>query len=112
MTVGIVDVYPEVSPMAEDSRVQFEFRSSKPLTKIVASAAIILAILALVALHWSQKNIQSQTDELRSQAADLEYENNELQDKIDGLGSVDSAKNIAEEELGLVDPDTVIIDPD
>ena len=98
--------------MAENKRVKVEFRSGRPLIKILACVAIVLAIVALAALRWSQNRIQAETDALRDQAADLQHENADLQDKIDGLGSIDSVKEIAEEELGLVDPDTVVIDPD
>ena len=38
--------------------------------------------------------------------------NQELQDKIDDLGSVQSVQDIAREELGLVDPDTIVIQPE
>ena len=37
--------------------------------------------------------------------------NEELQEKIDTLGSVKSAQQIAEEELGLINPDAIILDP-
>lgn len=48
---------------------------------------------------------------MQSQAAELEYENDVLEKKIDQLDSEQSVKDIAEEELGLVDPDVVVIDP-
>jgi hypothetical protein len=35
-----------------------------------------------------------------------------MEDKIGQLGSVDSVKDIAGEELDLVDPDSVIIEPE
>jgi cell division protein FtsB len=48
---------------------------------------------------------------MQQQAAELEYENEELKKKIDQLDSEQSVKDIAREELGLVDPDEVIVDP-
>jgi cell division protein FtsB len=55
---------------------------------------------------------QAMKDSLKDQAAQLEQDNGQLKDKIDGLGSVDSVEDIAKEELDLVDPDSVIIQPE
>ena len=96
--------------MAENSRFQFLIRRSSPVTKIVATAAIVLSIMALVALRWAQIDIETQTRQMRAEAAQLEAENEQLQGKIDRLGSVGSVQEIAQEELGMVDPDTVIIE--
>ena len=98
--------------MAENSRIQFIFHRSSPVTKIVASVAIVLSILALIALRWVQNDILAETDTMRRDAAQLQQENSELEEKIGSLGSVQSVQEIAEEELGLVDPDTVIIETD
>lgn len=98
--------------MAENKTVQILWRKSRPLTKIVASAAIVLSILALISLYLVQSNIQEKTDTMRAEAARLQQENSRLQEKIDRLGSVQSVEEIAQEELGLVDPDTVIVESD
>ena len=44
-------------------------------------------------------------------AAQLEQENDRLQDKIDILGSVDSVEQIAREQLGLEYPSGIIFNP-
>ena len=44
-------------------------------------------------------------------AAVLEQENAELAEKKEDLGSSSSIRDIAKEELGLVEPDTIIIEP-
>ena len=98
--------------MAENSRIQIIFKQSKPIIKILASVAIVLSIVALIALHMVQTDIQNETDVMRAEAARLQQENANLQDKIDGLGSVQSAQEIAEEELELVDPDTILFETD
>ena len=41
----------------------------------------------------------------------MEQENDDLQEKTDQLGTSSSIKEIAREELGLVDPDTILIEP-
>ena len=98
--------------MTQNGRFQILIRKSSPATKIVASVAIVLSILALVALRWAQNDIQARTKAMQSEAAQLVEENEELQDRIDGTDSIADVREIAEEELGLVDPDTVIIETD
>ena len=92
------------------SRIKIEYRRSRPLTKMVAVAAIALSMVALLTLSWAKYDVQKQTQEMMGEAARLEQENAQLGQKIDALGSVQSAEQIAQEELGLVSPDTVLID--
>jgi cell division protein FtsB len=86
-------------------------RSCPPLLKIVLIALIVLSVTALAALGWVNASIRAQTQEMREEAATLLEENAELEEKIGELGSVQSVQDIAQEELGLVDPNTVIINP-
>ena len=95
-------------------RVQFQvqFRKSSPATKIVASVAIVLSILALIALGLAKDEITAQVNAMRSEAAPLEAENQRITDRLNAQDSIVSVQQIAQEELGLVDPDTVIIETD
>ena len=104
----------EVLPMKEikTGKVCFRFRSAPVKLKIALTALIVLSICALAALRWVSTGIQAQTAVKQEQAAAMEGENADLQEKIDSLGSVQSIQQIAREELGLVDPDTVIIHPE
>ena len=86
-------------------------RSSPAALKIVLIILIVFSMAALLALRWVHNGILEETENLRDEAAAVEYANSELQEKTEELGSVQSVKDIAREELGLVDPDTVIIDP-
>ena len=86
-------------------------RPSTPLLKIIVILVIVCSMAALVALSWVQKSIHARAEDLRAEAAGLEYENEELEEKIGQLGSVQSVQDIAEEELGLINPDTIIIEP-
>jgi cell division protein FtsB len=52
-----------------------------------------------------------QTEDMRQEAMALEQRNDDLADKISILDSVQSVEQIAQEELGMVKPDTVIINP-
>ena len=94
------------------SRIRLVYKRSSRLTKLAVCAAIVLSTATLLVLRSSTLDAQAKADALRDQAAQLEQENNRLEDQIDDLGSVDSVEQIAQEELGLVDPNTVIIKPE
>ena len=92
--------------------MKVEVRPASNILKIILIVLILFSIVALVALRWVHNGILTQIDELKEEASDLEYANAELDQKTEELGSVQSIQDIAKEELGLVDPDTVIIDPE
>lgn len=83
-------------------------RSTKAV-KLLAVLVVLFSVVALVALGWVRGSIQDLTEEKRQQAAALEHENAELVEKKAQLGSSDSIQDIAQEELGMVNPDTVLI---
>ena len=92
--------------------VKVEVRPASNILKIILILLILFSIVALVALRWVHTGILNQIDELKDEASGLEYANEVLEQKTEDLGSVQSIQDIAKEELGLVDPDTVIIDPE
>jgi len=100
--------------MAEKSlfsgRVRIVFRQSKPMVTVMVVIAIVFSLAAMGILGWSIYDMHRQTEKMRSEAAALEYENEELRRKAQQVDSVQGLLEIAEEELGLVDPNTVIID--
>ena len=73
---------------------------------------IVFSMAALIALRWVHNGILEQTDALKEEAAAIENANQELVEKTENLGSVQSIQDIARDELGLVDPDTILIDPE
>lgn len=93
------------------SRVRIVYRRSSPLVKCVVLATIVLCTVTLLTLRFAIQDANTKAEDLRDQAAQLEQENQKLEENISGLGTVDSVKQIAKEELGLVDPDTVIYSP-
>ena len=94
------------------SRVRLVFRRSSTLLKCVVLAAIVLSTAALLMLRASIREAQAEVEALRAQAAALENENEQLRQQIDQLGTVQSIKDIAGEELGLVDPNTSFFSPE
>ena len=92
--------------------VKVEVRPASNILKIILILLILFSIVALIALRWVHTGIRNQIDELKDEASGLEYANEVLEQKTEDLGSVQSIQDIAKEELGLVDPNTVIIDPE
>ena len=91
--------------------IKVTYTRSHPLTKVVVIVLILVCTAALITLMWSGSRLKNEIADLRSEAANLEAENAELKDKIDDLDSVEGVENIAEDELDLVDPDTIVIEP-
>ena len=91
--------------------IRFITRPGPRKLKIVFIALILACAAALTALGVVRSHIQQQTQAALDQAAALEQENAELVEKKEELGSSGSIRDIAKEELGLVEPDAVIIEP-
>lgn len=91
-------------------KVQITFGQSSKLLKLVVMVLILVSSAALIALGWAEYDIKKQTASMAEQAAQVEYENGILQRNIDELGSIKSVERIAQEELGMVSPDTVLIE--
>ena len=92
--------------------VKVEVRPASNILKIILILLILCSIVALVALRWVHTGILTQIDELKDEASGLEHANEVLEQKTEELGSVQSIQDLAKEELGLVDPDTILIEPD
>ncbi len=81
-----------------------------PLTKAVVTTAIVLSTMTLVALQLCQLKSQAKIDALQEQAAHLERENAALSQQVENIDRLDSIRQIAAQELNLVNPDTIIIE--
>lgn len=91
--------------------IRVELRSAVPALKIAVILLILFSMAALVALRWVHNGIRAQTEGLRGEAAAIEYANTDLEEKIQQVDSVQGIQNIAKEELGLIDPNTILIEP-
>jgi len=91
--------------------IRFIVRPGPKKLKIVFIVLILACAAALTALGVVQVHIRQQTQAVLDQAAALEQENADLAEKQENVGSSSAIKDIARDELGLVDPDTIIIDP-
>ena len=92
--------------MADSAKFFSKFR----LVKKRSGKLTIIAILT--ALHLSMSELKNRTEDLRDKAATLEAENEELQEDIEQADSIKGIVKIAENELGLVQPDSVFYRPE
>ena len=92
-------------------RIRLVYRRSPLFLKILVLVTILASTAALLALRTQLRNYREQSQILQSQAVGLQQENAELTAKIAALGTKDSIRRIATEELGLVDPNAQFFNP-
>lgn len=89
---------------------QVIFRSTSPILKAVVLVLIVFSIAVLGALTLVQVQLQKQMASMTAEAAHITAENEKLTNRLENPGDLDTIRKIAEEELDLVDPDTVLIE--
>ncbi len=94
----------------QGKKFKIVFYRGKPLTKVVLIAMITLCTVAMVAIRINIDKEQARLEASKAAAIAQEQENHDLKDKTDRLGSQEGILEIAGEELGLYDPDTIIVD--
>lgn len=92
-------------------RIRLVYQRSSPLLKVLVLVTILVSAAALLVLRSSMLGYQQQSQVLQSQAASLQQENAELTERIAELGTKDSIRRIAIEELDLMDPGAQFFDP-
>lgn len=86
-------------------------RPSPPALKIALIVLILLSMAALLTIRLVHNGIQEEIQNLKDEAADFEHANSVLDEKLKDPESVQNVMDIAKEELGMVDPDTILIEP-
>lgn len=87
------------------------YRRSSNAMKIFVIVIILLGIAGLFVLRHATNVLEEQNAVLESTAQQLEQENAVLEEKIGIQGTKQAVIQIAQEVLGLVEPDTVLIRP-
>ena len=91
--------------------VSFWKSCAATLGRIMAGFALGLFLgCALGALSWTQHQMADKITDFRAEAAQAEYENGLLERNIQELGSAQGVERTAQEELGMVPRDTVLIE--
>ena len=82
------------------------------LLTTITVIAVVLCIAALIMLQTAIVSTQDAAEELRQEAIGLEQEQSRLELYIQELGTVRGIIRLAQEKLGLIEPDSVIIQPE
>ena len=90
---------------------QLDFRPSSFRMTRLLMGIILFACVSLALLYSAIQSAEATKADLTAQAAQLEHEYTTLDGKIRILGTVQGVVQIAQDELGLVAPDTVLIQP-
>ena len=98
--------------MTQKPRLRFVIHRSSLFTKCIVIAMLIATTVASLTLVIGIRKGKALYQFLTNWAVTLEQEQAELEEDIPKADSVEGQKEIANEELGLVDPNTVIITPE
>ena len=90
-------------------KYRFVFQSSPLVLKFALLITILVAVVSLSVLGGSLAKLHADFEDMRHYAGELEQQNSQLQDKLDKQGTVDGVKDVAGEELGMVDGDSTVI---
>lgn len=97
--------------MEKKSNVKIRFCRSSTLLKVVVLAVLVLSVVTLLTLRAGILDARAETEAMRGEAALQVQENERLEEKIEDLGTVQGIINVAQEQLGLVEPGTVVLEP-
>lgn len=92
-------------------KIKFIPRRGSLLGKAVLLSVVVFSTVTMLVMGSAVAQSRQRAEDLRQSALALEQEQQDLQNRIDDLGTDEAVRQIAQEELGLVDPDTVIIIP-
>lgn len=93
-------------------KIKLQFQKSGILLKVAVLAVVVLCTLAMLSMRSVILRQREEKAQLQKQAQVLEQENNRLESGIAVLGTVQGVIQIAQNELGLVLPDTVVLTPE
>ena len=99
-------------PVIRIDKTQIIWNHSSALLKILVILLLVFSMVALVALNWVRISIANQTEAMRAEAAAVEAANQKLTERIENKDSQQVIRDIAKEELGMVSPDTILIQPE
>jgi cell division protein FtsB len=87
-------------------------QSTKVWIKLSVLVVIIVSTVALLGIYVAISNLQPLVDSRKQQATGLSQDIQNLQDAIDHKDTDEGVKDVAQDELGMVDPDTIIYEFD
>ena len=92
-------------------RLRLVYGRSSLLIKVLVLVTILVSAAALLALRTKIVAYQQQSQALQTQAAQLQMENKDLNQRIAEIGTKDSIRRIAIEQLDMADTYTQFFSP-
>ena len=86
------------------SKIRLVYRPGKTLTKIALLGVIVLSTVSLVTIHGAIQRAEDRKAAGTDQAFGLEQKIEDREHDIDILGSKESIKDFARNELGMGEP--------
>ena len=85
-----------------------EQQATRIWIKLALLLVIVISTAALLVTHVYITNLQQTIENLRHENAELKEGNEKTQSHIDHQGTDEGSNEVAKDELGMVDPDTII----
>ena len=86
--------------------------STRIWIKLTVLLVIVFSTAALLTTYVVMNKLRETNKDLQQQALELEEGNQDLQDYIDHKDTDEGVQDVAKDDLGMVDPDTIIYDFD
>lgn len=93
-------------------RFRFVRKRSSPLQKWILLVAIVVSSAVLLTLAFFIKDEQAKADAWREQAALEQQKNEDLNNRLEDLGSLKGVETIARELLGLINGNGIFFQPE
>ena len=103
---------PQIPGGANMNKQSEKQQSTKVWIKLAVLVTIIVSTVALLGIFVAISNLKPIVDSRREQATGLSQDVQDLQDAIDHKDTDEGIKDVAQDELGMVDPDTIIYEFD
>jgi cell division protein FtsB len=95
-----------------DKQAKNQQLTTRTWIKIAVLVVIIVCTAALLTTYVVIKNLKETNQNLQQQALELENTNKDLEEHVDNSGTDEGVNGVAKDDLGYVDPDTIIYDFD
>lgn len=95
-----------------DKQAKNQQLTTRTWIKIAVLVVIIVCTAALLTTYVVIKNLKETNQNLQQQALELENTNKDLEEHVDNSGTDEGVNGVAKDNLGYVDPDTIIYDFD
>lgn len=81
---------------------------SSLIIKLLILAVMIFAIVTIVAMHPKMEKLEAEKAALQKEVNEMQQDNLALADRIDALGTDDSTRQIAREQLNMVEDGQIV----